>query len=504
MSISRKIRIVFLFLLIALFSRKTIAAPELPFHDPELTISMDFDGARLNDILKLLSMQSGLNFIASESVKDRKVTLFLDKVAIRSAMEKLFKANNLTYELDEDSNIFIVKDWGKPQLETVTKVFYLKYASVESSFLEQEKKNAMEDESSSSSSSTKEEETGILIVLEKMLSTNGSVVEDRRTNSIIVTDVPSRMQQIEKVIAEIDVPQPQIMLEVEMLDVSKNTVDKLGFNWSGAGSFSLSVLSAARWTSFPFGGFKSSSSKSGLIQQGDGSDSTADKGIVEFSNLAMTLDFLRVLTDTKSLARPKILTLNNETAEIKITTNEAIGLSTSTTGSSTETTTTTKEAEREETGVSLKVTPQINTDTGEITMFLVPTVSEAKLGATFDNVQYKDPEVRSTKSTVRIKDGETIILGGLIRTELSVSETKLPIFGDMPIIGALFRHKNADVNRERELLVFITPHIVKDSNFMLAKAKKTVLPDREQSASTGFDRSSSIDSSLNRFEQKDR
>ncbi len=501
MSSNFKFRILFSFFLISLFSQKILAAPELPFNDPDLTISMDFDGARLNDILKLLSMQSGLNFIASESVKDRKITLFLDKVAIRSAMEKLFKANNLTYELDEDSNIFIVKDWGKPQLETVTKVFYLKYASVESSNLEKEKKSAME-EDSSTSSSTKEEESGILIILEKMLSTNGSVVEDRRTNSIIVTDIPSRMQQIEKVVAEIDVPQPQIMLEVEMLDVSKNTVDKLGFNWASAGSFSLSVISAARYTTFPFSAFKTTSPDNKIIQSGDGYGD--DRGVVTFSNLGLTLDFLRTLTDTKSLARPKILTLNNETAEIKITTNEAIGLSTSTTGSSSETTTTTKAAEREETGVSLKVTPQINTDTGEITMFLIPTVSEAKLGATFDDVQYKDPEVRSTKSTVRIKDGETIILGGLIRTELSQSETKLPIFGDMPIVGALFRHKNADINRERELLVFITPHIIKDSNFMLAKAKKTVLPDREQSAATGFDRFSSINTSLNRFEQKDK
>jgi type II secretory pathway component GspD/PulD (secretin) len=503
MSSNYKFRIVFSFFLIALFSQKILAAPELPFNDPELTISMDFDGARLNDILKLLSMQSGLNFIASESVKDRKITLFLDKVAIRSAMEKLFKANNLTYELDEDSNIFIVKDWGKPQLETVTRVFYLKYASVESSNLEKEKKNAMEDSSStSSSSSTKTVESGILIVLEKMLSANGSVVEDRRTNSIIVTDIPSRMQQIEKVVAEIDVPQPQIMLEVEMLDVSKNTVDKLGFNWASAGSFSLSVISAARYTTFPFSAFKSSPPEHGVIQQGDGYGD--DRGVVTFSNLGLTLDFLRTLTDTKSLARPKILSLNNETAEIKITTKEAIGLSQSTTGGDSGTTTTTKAAEREETGVSLKVTPQINVESGEITMFLVPTVSEAKLGATFDEVQYKDPEVRSTKSTVRIKDGETIILGGLIRSELSQSETKLPIFGDMPIVGALFRHKNADINRERELLVFITPHIIKDANFMLAKAKKNVLPDREQSAATGFDRFSSINTSLNRFEQKDK
>ncbi|MFA6217209.1 MAG: secretin N-terminal domain-containing protein [Candidatus Omnitrophota bacterium] len=481
----------------------TYAAPELPFNDPELTISMDFQDARLNDILKILSIQSGLNFIASESVKDRKITVFLEKVEIRSAMDKLFKANNLTYELEQDSNIFIVKDWGKPQIETITKVFCLKYASVDSSNIEKEKKDALESTSSSSTTSTKSEDIGLLAVIDKMLSENGSVVEDKRTNSVIVTDIPSRMRNIEKLIAEIDVAQPQIMLEVEMLDVSKNTVDKLGFNWSSAGSFTLSVMSAARYTTFPFGAFNTNPpSEHGIIQQGDGTGVT-DKGVVTFSNLGLTLDFLRVLTDTKSLARPKILTLNNETAEIKITTNEAIGLATSVVGGSSGEATTTKSAEREETGVSLKVTPQVNVESGDITMFLVPTVSEAKLGATFDGTQYKDPEIRSTKSTVRIKDGETIILGGLIRTELSQSETKLPIFGDMPIIGALFRHKNADINRERELLVFITPHIIKDSSFRLAKSKKVVLPDREQSASVGFDRFSSINSSLNRFEQKD-
>ncbi len=92
--------------------------------EPE--ISLDFQDVGLKDILKVFSIQSGLNFIASEAVQDRKITLYLDKVPLKKAMDKLFGANNLTYELDRDANIFIVKDWGKLRVEPVTRVFGLK------------------------------------------------------------------------------------------------------------------------------------------------------------------------------------------------------------------------------------------------------------------------------------------------------------------------------------------------------------------------------------------
>ena len=141
-------------------------------------------------------------------------------------------------------------------------------------------------------------------------------------------------------------------------------------------------------------------------------------------------------------------------------------------------------------------------------MFLYPKVSEAIQGNTLTNgsqtYQFRDPEERSTKSVVRIKDGETVIIGGLIRNEFSQVSTKLPILGDLPFVGGLFRHKGgtSDKNKERELLIFITPHILKDTPAKLAESKKIVLHVREQIAITGFDRQAMISASLNNFERK--
>lgn len=225
----------------------------LPVPKNQPLISMDLQDASLKDVLKILSIQSGLNFVASEAVSDRMLTLYIDKVPLKEAMDKIFKANNLSYELDDEASLFIVKDWGKPEAETITEIFYLKHATVSSSSLKEDMKSILNTDnesgspysssSSSSSSSTNnstaedngkwkvEEEAGITQTVKKLLSKEGKVVEDFRTNSLIVTDIPSRMPVIRKVIASLDVPVPQVLLEVEMLDVSKNAVDQLGVNW---------------------------------------------------------------------------------------------------------------------------------------------------------------------------------------------------------------------------------------------------------------------------------
>ncbi len=483
--------------------------------NPDATISMDLQNAGLKDILKVFSVQSGLNFIASEAVQDRLITLYLDKVPLKDAIEKLFKANNLSFELEKGSNIFLVKDWGKPRVQTVTKVFYLKHASVStSSLIEEEGKYITTDSSSSSgggsssgsggssgsSGKWKQEETsGLTASIKKLLTPDGTLIEDYRTNSLIVTDVPMQMEIIAQTIASLDVAVPQIMIEVEMLDVSKNIVDKLGFDWSNAGAFAIQVLSASRSTGFPISNWINIESLS----------KTVSPGTVSFPNtLKLIFDYLRTQTDTKFLARPRLLTLNNEPAEIKIATNESIGVTTTTASAGGSSGTTTAEAERSETGVIFRVTPQVNLDANEITMFLYPKVSEAIQGNTLTNggqtYQFRDPEERSTKSVVRIKDGETVIIGGLIRNEFSQVSSKVPVLGDLPLVGALFRHKggDSDKNKERELLIFITPHIVRDTPVKLAEVKKIVLPVREQSALTGFDRQAVISASLNNFEPK--
>ena len=494
---------------------------EIEFPNPDVTISMDLQDASLKDVLKIFSIQSGLNFIASEAVQDRKITLYLDRVPIQQAIDKLFKANGLYYELDEDSNVFIVKDWGKPSVDTVTKVFYLKYASVSSSAIMGEKAADTTTIGSSSSSSGSSGSSGITGtksgggasgssntegiagIIKKLLSENGSVIEDARTNSLIVTDIPSKLPGIAQLIATLDVPQPQIMLEVEMLDVSKSLIDKMGFKFN----------SSPYGVNAPFAPltFLSGKNNNNGLFFGDPTrkdfnlETAGAAGSVIFGKTyAGVLDFLRAQTDTKDLARPRILTLNNETAEIKIVTEEAVGEKRTESGT-TGTSNTTTEAERYETGVSLRVTPQVDIESGEITMLIVPTVAEAKRSdvVSSSGVNFWNPEVRTTKSIVRVKDSETIILGGLIRNQLQQTVTKVPILGNIPIMGALFRHKDKTKDTERELLIFITPHVLKNNTTEYARFKNTqALTDREQDTVTGErSRQSAINASLNSFDR---
>lgn len=181
------------FLIFVFFVLRLDAQQQPLLAQGQSSISMDFKDASLKDILKVFSIQAGMNFIASESVKDRMITLYLDKVPLSQAMDKIFSANNLSYELDSEANIFVVKEWGKMETETVTKVFFLKNATVSTSSLKEALSKSLTiataGTTSSSASKFKEEsEGGITSVVKKLLSPPpiGSMIEDFRTNSIIV------------------------------------------------------------------------------------------------------------------------------------------------------------------------------------------------------------------------------------------------------------------------------------------------------------------------------
>jgi type IV pilus assembly protein PilQ len=505
---SRTIRLFVFLTLFCLLPLKLNAGEDLSFLDSDVTISMDFQDASLKDILKIFSMQSGMNFIASEALQDRKITLFLDKVPVQETMDNLFKANNLSYELDSESNIFIVKDWGKPQTETVTKVFYLKYATVSSSSLKEEMSNQIGVTTTSSTTGSKwkaESDVGITQAVKRLLSSDGSVIEDYRTNSLIVTDIPNRMPVIEKLIASLDVPVPQVMLDVEMLDVSKNVVDKLGFDFSDN---PISILiGRAGGSGNRIRGFIGDVTR----KAPQAFNSSATGAVAIGGTYAEVLDFLRTQTDTKYLARPRLLTLNNETAEIAITKDEVVTRKNVWITNAAEAGGGHWEQEYERAtsltltpkgiGISLRVTPQINQESGEITMFIYPQSSSATQSPYITDQVALDPEIKSTKSIVRVKDGETIVLGGLIHHEKTVTIKKLPILGDIPFLGALFRHKNKTKDLERELLVFITPHIIRDTSPGLVSAKKAKLPIREQDTGSALDRQIAINTALNSFKK---
>ena len=152
--------------------------------------------------------------------------------------------------------------------------------------------------------------------VKSVLTTNGRIAEDAQSNSLVVVDVPSQFPVIDKVIQKLDRPVPQVMIEVEMLDVSKHIVDQLGIDYQngltaalGGGSFT---------TVFPFNG-KFFGAISGKRQ-------ITNSSTVDLTSLQAVLKFLSTNTTTKFLARPKILTLANETAEVNLTTNAVIGI----------------------------------------------------------------------------------------------------------------------------------------------------------------------------------
>lgn len=465
-------------------------------------ISMDFEEASLADVLKIFSQQTKMNLITSEDLGDRKVTVYLDDVPVEQALQRLLKANNLTYEVQPGSNIYIVKPLPQEAPQLVTRIYQLQHASVSSSKIGKTL-NITTDESgqgnggsaqSNINNTGNKEDTGIKAAIEAILTKDGKVVEDDRTNSLVITDIAGNFPRIEQTLDRLDVAVAQILIEVEMLEVSKEDVDLLGIKW---GSSPLSFTGGQKDGVFPFGGETPLAKDPGGVTY---SDSRFRVSTLSASGLTAALQFLRTRTDSKNLARPRILTLNNQTAQIKIATDEAIGSQTQT-NSAQNIATSSVEAERVETGVILTVTPQADMMNGEITMAVVPQIIIARTGGTFNGVTFKDPEKRVSQSILRVRSGDTIVIGGLIRTDQTKILTKVPVLGDIPFFGHAFRHKN-DTVTNRELIIFITPSIINGapqfpSRLSTLPGKKLI---REQDMPS--ERLKTIDEQLTSFENK--
>ena len=402
-------------------------------------ISMDFQDLNLKTVLKIFSQQSGMNFIASQNVQDRTVTIYFDNVKVEDALNYIMNANNLSYEQEPGTNIFIVKETGKPEVETITKIYELKYAQLSAPV-----KNLSEDSTESASGSSEAE---IVSIIQNMLSKDGKVIADKRSNSLIVKDVPSQFSVIENLLARIDIRTPQVMIKVEVLEVTTKAVENLGINWSGTFA---AYTGPIHNTIFPM--------NNSIGRNNSNGEGVATTGTFSMSGATATISALLNNTDTKILARPQVMAMNNETAKIELSSKEKASKITQASTSNT-VTTTGDTYEEEDTGVILEVTPQISKD-GYITMNLKPSVTELELSR-FTGAY--DTHKRATETTVMVKDGETVVIGGLIKSKHEGGIKKLPFFGDIPILGAAFRYKSKD-NADRELIIFITPNIIKEAS----------------------------------------
>jgi len=405
--------------------------------DGQKRISLDFQDVALKQILKIFSQQAGMNFVASENVQDKKVTLFMDKVTIEDALNSILGANGFILEKQEGTNIYMVKDSGVSNIALQTKIYKLSYATVSGAGVGEE-----------------DSSQGIEIIMQNLLSPNGKLVIDSRTNSLLITDTPAALKQIEDVLKELDVKTQQVLISAEIMEVSVDTLKRIGIEWGSSTGQLMSYGAGTRSTYWPF--------KEGLFKD---VTKTATIGSVDFSSFAAVLQAIKTDANTNYLARPRLLTLNNRTAEMKITKNAAVATTTVTIseGGSPQTTTA---LERYEVGTTLKVTPHINKD-DYVTLTIEPEISRVRASA-FGSGNY-DPLTRSSKSSIMVKDGETIVIAGLISREDSDSNRKTPFLGEIPIVGKMF-DRDEKQRSDTEILVFITTQIIKDSDSALLTA----------------------------------
>ncbi len=287
----------------------------------------------------------------------------------------------------------------------------------------------------------------------------GSIVNDTRTNSLIITSIPENFALIENTMAKLDTRTQQVMVEAEIVEVKTTAIKKLGLDWGGepSGNF-FTFTGPSRPTSFPF--IRESQPFSRSLLGGSNADArgrrltaaSATFGNLTLAEFRIVLKALEKENKAKYLAKPKIMVVNNETAEIKISADTTVG----TVSLESEAGNVSTSAERMETGIVLKVTPTINKD-DYITMTLEPEVSRIEAASVNG---YYDPHKRGVKTTVMMKDGQTIAIGGLLKSEVADSDRAVPGLSKIPLLGNLFKSKDfQDVSTE--LIIFVTCHIVK-------------------------------------------
>jgi general secretion pathway protein D len=289
---------------------------------------------------------------------------------------------------------------------------------------------------------------------------------DEATNSLVITAPPDIMRTLKRVISQLDIRRAQVLVEAVIAEVSADTTRDLGVQW---------LFSGARDGQGPVGVINFTNSGSLISDIVNGAASVADGGtfptivdnaLLGFGKTDGDFRYLAVMNalasdaNTNILSTPTLVTLDNEEAEIVIGENVPFltGSFTST-GASDGATNPFQTIQREDVGLTLKIKPQINEGDAlrlEIEQE-VSSIADSVAGAS-DLVTNK----RSIKTNVMVDNGQVVVLGGLIEENVRESEQKVPLLGDIPLLGALFRSNTGDVEKTN-LMVFIHPVILRDA-----------------------------------------
>lgn len=396
-------------------------------------LSINLQDADIREVLELLSAQGNLNILASNTVQG-KVTASLNGVDLDSALDAILRSTGLVARR-EGKFIYV----GTPQdfeaieqtLDRVgTRVYRPNYvAAQEMQALIQPLISPKVGVVTVSTPS----EVGIAANPDKA---GGNAFAGGEV--VLVRDYEAVLAQIDQVVAEIDVRPTQVAIEAMILSVKLTDKDKLGINWQLLREkqhlkLAIGTPDQSLPTTFTTGGLAFA-----FMDQ----------------NLGAFIEALEELNETNVIATPRLMVMNKQRAEIQIGRQQGYVSSTVQTETST-----TASMQMLDTGTILRLRPFISPD-GLIRMEVHPELSSGEVVEKAANL-VPDKEITQVTSNIMVRDGSTVIIGGLMREELKLGGTQIPLLGNLPYVGTLFRKRDETTERH-EILVLITPHIVYD------------------------------------------
>jgi type IV pilus assembly protein PilQ len=412
-----------------------VDAQEAQAKSSQKPISLNFQDVPVRQLLQILADENNLNLVASESVTGN-ITLRLENVPWERALETILRVKGLDKRYDE--NILIVAPASElaqreaEQLESQQRMQEL--APLESSYIQ--------------INYAKADEIAQILRTDSsdLLSSRGAVTVDERTNTLLVRDTPEQIDTVKAMVKVLDVPVKQVIIEARMVTVRDNISDELGIRWG--------ITEPALDTSVP-------------PPWGTGTNVTGDFNVnLPIASPAATIGFqVAKLADGRLLdlelsalerenkgeiiASPRITTANQKEAYIEQGTEIPYVESASSGATS---------VQFKKAVLGLTVTPQITPDNRVILDLVITqnTRGETVSTPTGPAVSIDTQEI---STQVLVENGETIVLGGIYQQQILNDISKVPLLGDIPYVGVLFR-TDSQVNEKRELLIFVTPRIV--------------------------------------------
>ena len=382
-------------------------------------ITLRFQNAKLKEVFDLLAKASGVNFLFDRDIRDEAITIFVKNASFRDALNLVLTTNNLFMKrVGEDTLLILPKTKQKVDQyqDLMIRTFYL------------------------SNSKAKD----MVNLLRTMLETRRVFVNED-LNTIVMRDTPDKIRLAEKIIEANDRQVAEVMFEVEVLEIARTNTLKYGWNFfrgdQAGASGTASINNTPPLTL-------------GTLQD-------LASGDILITLPSVLINFIKLDSNAKTLANPRIRVVDNKTAKINIGDKVPIQLSTTTSAPATATTTgvptTTTSTEYKDVGIKLDIKPSIRLN-NDVTMDL-------KLDVT--SIGDLDPQAkqfrfgtRTTETTINVRDGETVILGGMIRDEDRMSVNKIPILGDLPVLGKLFSSTEKQKVKS-DVVLTITPRVIR-------------------------------------------